>query len=197
MSVQTMSTNRSCDNCYKSLSPEVKGIYCRICLSVRKHDICEFITSTGMIIFDKENLDQLQATINQSEIGIRLDLHGVLDTIDHTIIFDQPQSICCISFVGSTTKTRISAREDIMRRLGHQVSYGVLVFSRGGNMYHKVGGKAWLNKLIPLPTGKKAIFIDDSEDHYESTKSLRIHNLDCHLYNEQRNNLYKLINRYV
>jgi len=197
MSEEKMSVNRTCNNCHIPLSLEVKGIYCRSCLSIRKHDICEFITSTKITIFNEENIEQLQPLIDQSEISVRLDLHGVLDTIDNTVVFDHPESICCISFVGSTTKTRLSAREDIMTRLGHQVSYGILLFSRGGNTYHKVGGKAWINKLIPSPTGKKAIFIDDSPDHYESTKSLKIYNLDCHLYNQQHNNLYKLINRYL
>jgi len=192
-----MNDNRTCDNCHGPLSSDIRGIYCRKCLSTRKHDVCEIINTNGFTIYNKNNLAELQPLISQKEITLRLDLHGVLDTVDHTVIFDQSDTTCCISFVGNTTKTRVNAREEIMKRLGHQISYGVLVFSRGKNTHHKVGGKAWINNLIPLPINKKGLFIDDSEDHYESVKSLGIHNLDCLLYNKQHNNLYKLIGQNV
>ena len=135
---------RNCDNCHNSLISTEKGIFCRPCFTLRKQDICELVTSTGIIIFTTENIHQLKAILGQTEISVRLDLHGVLDTTDNTVIFDHPDRMCCISFVGSTTKTRISARKDIISRLGYQISYGILVFSRGGNSYHKVGGKAWM-----------------------------------------------------
>jgi len=96
--------------------------------------------------------------------------------------------------------------------LGHQISYGILLFARGKNNFHDIGGKAWLNSLIPLSDDKRGLFVDDSRNHYESTKSMGINNLDCHVKQlscfldeifdlchlfTQRDNLYKLLNKYA
>jgi len=185
-----------CNNCLKPISSNTRGIYCHDCFNIRKRDICEIINNSGSHLFNSSNLNELQSYITNS-IVVRLDLHGVLDTIPHNHIFDNSDNICCISFVGSTTKTRLSARNDISRRLGHQLSFGVLVFSRGGSKFHNIGSKAWINSIIPLPINTKGIFIDDSNDHYESVKSCNILNLNSHLYNKSNDNLFKLINHYI
>ena len=186
----------NCNNCSKIISSNTRGIYCHNCFTIRKRDICEIIDNSGSHILNSSNLNELQSYIN-NVITVRLDLHGVLDTIPHTHIFDNFDKMCCISFVGSTTKTRLSARNDISRRIGHQISYGVLIFSRGGPKYHDIGSKAWINSIIPLPINTTGIFIDDSNDHYESVKSFKIFNLKSHLYNKSHDNLFKLINHYI
>lgn len=79
-----MSVVKKCDHCNNSIIHETRSIYCNSCFGVRKRDICELITINDTTIFNQVNIDQLQYLINQYDITIRLDLHGVLDTIDHT-----------------------------------------------------------------------------------------------------------------
>ena len=71
------------------------------------------------------------------------------------------------------TDTRIVARGYILERVkSSQIQYGALIFARGfdlgnKNKFHDVGSKAWFVKAV-----SPHIFIDDSEDHVESVKSL-------------------------
>lgn len=193
--------NKTCSNCANSyFNTNQNSVYCKKCYDIRKNDICEVIDATGLcVIIDKNNLASLPSLISDKEISVRLDLHGVLDTLVHDIEFENPNNIMCLSFVGSTTMTRIHARTEIQRRLGHQVAFGVLVFGRGKgknkNTFIEPGSKAWINSLIPIKAGQKAIFVDDSDDHYQSVKSLKINNLDTHLL-KSYDNLYKIINKY-
>jgi len=158
------------------------------------------IDSSGVcIIIDKNNIESLPKLICNKEINIRLDLYGVLDTLVHDVEFENPNNIMCISFVNATTNARINARVEIQRRLGHQLAFGVLVFARGRgkdrNSFRAIGSKAWINTLIPINKNKKAIFIDKSEDHYKSVKSLNLNNLDSHLF-KYYDNLYRIIDNY-
>lgn len=194
--------NKTCSSCGTSyFHTNVNSVYCKHCYNIRKNDICEVIESSGVcIIIDQNNIDVLPGLISSKEINVRLDLHGVLDTLVHDVEFENPNNIMCVSFVGSTTCTRINARVEIQRRLGHQLAFGILVFKRGKgknmNMFRAIGSKAWINSLIPIGKNQRAIFIDDSDDHYESVKSLNLTNLDSHLFKDH-DNLYEIINKYV
>jgi len=207
-----------CDNCNtKFFSTNKKVAYCKSCYKERSADICELVgignaissnnnsnetndPSQISLIITKNNVGQLDNLIGSKEILIRLDLHGVLDTLSRDVEFPCPEKICCISFVGSTTETRIQARQEIIKRLGKQILYGVLVFARGRsknkNNFYDIGGKAWINSIIPTNKKFKSVFVDDSDDHYLSTKNKHINNLDVCLFEEDKDNLYKIINFY-
>lgn len=189
-----MTSHHRCYFCQDILY-DIKKDFCRKCFDERDQDVCEIIHQNGNMVINKGNIQQLRSFLDQYDITVRLDLHGVLNTIPKETIFDHPDKICCISFVAPTTRTRSNARKEIGCRLGHQIKYGVLVFARGKMDFHEIGGKAWLNSLIPSGNNK-ALFVDDSKDHYESTKSLKLPWLDTHLY-LKHNNLYKLINKYI
>lgn len=215
------SSSGICDNCNtKFFSTNRSVAYCKSCYKERSRDICELVgigntlssTSSNSndsgkpnqvsLIITKNNVDQLENLIGSKEILIRLDLHGVLDTLSHDVEFPCPETICCISFVGSTTETRIQARKEMIKRLGKQILYGVLVFARGKsknkNTFYNIGGKAWINSIIPTNKKFKSVFVDDSIDHYMSTKNKNIDNLDVCLFGDEHyhNNVYKIINSY-
>jgi hypothetical protein len=83
--------------------------------------------------------------------------------------------IGAISYVGRTSKTRKIARDDIMDRIDiGQIDYGILVFKRGRkdskNIFIEAGSKAWVNRYLYHDPGILTLFIDDGEDHIESTK---------------------------
>ncbi|ARF10178.1 hypothetical protein Hokovirus_1_57 [Hokovirus HKV1] len=149
------------------------------------------------IMIGLSNMDELTNFLKDKDINIRLDLHGVLDTIDENIKFDNYNNICCVSFVGFNSNIRNIARDTIINRIGKQIHFGILVFKRGKNYYRNnftvIGSKAHVNSIIPLH--KKGIFIDDSIDHYESTKSLNISNLDTWLF-KKNDNLQKILEKY-
>jgi len=207
-----------CNNCGTSyFCANGRVAYCKSCYKERSKDICELVgignalvsensnepreLNQVSIIITKNNVDQLENLIGSKEILIRLDLHGVLDTLSHDIEFPCPETICCISYVGSTTETRIQARNEMIKRLSNQILYGVLVFARGKNKnkstFYDIGSKAWINSIIPTGKNSKSVFVDDSDDHYMSTKNRNINNLDVCLFGtNQHNNLYKIINFY-
>lgn len=194
-------SSKKCDNCGYALSSDKPSVvYCNYCFKERKLDICELIDHTGEHYFSSENVQEFEDYISKNGMIVRLDLHGVLDTIPQSVKFENSINICCVSFVGSTTKTRIEARREIKKRLGTQVDFGILVFSRGRdqnkNFFQEKGSKAWVNQLIPIPENKKAVFVDDSYDHYNSTKALNIKNLDCFLYGKNLSNLIDIIRSY-
>jgi len=178
----------NCDECGLEMICKKNSIYCDNCFNKRKNDICELIDANGIRIYSAENLEEFKNYISNMEISVRLDLHGVLDTIDEKEEFENAMNICCISYVGSATKMRLNAREDIKARLKTQLDFGVLVFSRGKgknkNTFHEEGSKAWVNSLIQTPSDREAIFVDDSYDHENSTKTLKIPNLKTILYDE-------------
>jgi len=110
---------------------------------------------------------------------VRLDLHKTLDTLSSNTKLPT-DSVCCISFVGQFTQTRIDARKDIINRIRtQQIRFGILVFKRGSkndanacNSFHEIGSKAWANNFLGYDSSN-IIFVDDSDDHVLSVKSLR------------------------
>jgi len=111
------------------------------------------------------------------EIFHVLDLHNVLDLLDHKhkIKRSENNKIICCSYVGKYSKMRTFARSEVISRINSkQIDWGVLVFKRGRdsnnenpNNYHKSGSKAWFCNLV-----KADYFFDDSNDHINSVKSM-------------------------
>lgn len=163
----------NCDQVYKSSG--TSG-FCEKCRKIRELDICEIITSTSIYFFD--NLDNLTKTMKdldlQNNIRLRLDLHDVLDTTEpEELLGDR---ICCLSYVGKITKTRVEARKEIQERIKTgQIYYGVLVFKRGkdkNSAFTDIGSKAWFNSL--LDNSCNPLFVDDSMDHVISVESVGV-----------------------
>ena len=179
----------SCVDCgsptYKPKGRRHPSALCSDCFSKHKDDLMEIIYPNGSHrVFSNKKQKRAEALLQEmGPIRIRLDLHGVTDLLD----MDQsmPNSLCFISFVGKYSNIRFGARKEIKERLANgQGSFGVLVFRRGGNSMTSPGSKAWVNAHIPLDEPLRldgrsygCTFIDDSEDHYKSVRSLRIRGL--------------------
>jgi hypothetical protein len=130
--------------------------------------------------------------LREFQTDLRLDLHGVLDTIHSEKLLlpsdlRENVNICVISYVGKAGTIRDHAREETIKRIKTgQINFGFLVFNRGRrgeenkNTFHEVGSKAWINNLLGVKN--QAHFIDDGFDHVESTKSMKIKNLNSILY---------------
>jgi len=114
---------------------------------------------------------------------VRLDLHKTLDTISEKEQLHPHNSelvSCCVSYVGRLTTTRIAARNDIISRIkAGQIVFGALVFNRGShrdpelaNNYTVDGSKAWFNRCVGYSQGVVPLFVDDSDDHVLSVKTL-------------------------
>ena len=57
--------------------------------------------------------------------------------------------------------------------------------------FQQPGSKAWINKLIKFES--KALFVDDSSDHFNSVKSLNIKNLDVVFFKQGSKELLDLV----
>ena len=184
----------------KSRSPQV--VFCPKCRKIRNNDILEIISAdTNITIFSDHEKEEAESFLKELNAHIRLDLHKTLDTISPStdvkigIKSSCAIEICCLSYVGSLTETRIGAREDIVKRIkAGQISFGALVFKRGSHkdqeLSHKfisVGSKAWFNNLTGyVECSKNAgncycksfpLFVDDSSDHVESTRYVGVRSL--------------------
>lgn len=125
--------------------------------------------------FKVKEYDELKKFISTLNIPIRLDLHGVLDTIDSETDLGNYQNICCISYVGINSNLVPHVKNEMYTRIENKQIYcGFIVYSKGRNelkyKFTMKGSKADLNRLISH--NGIALFIDDSEDHIESTKFL-------------------------
>lgn len=132
-------------------------------------DLIEILTPIGIEIFTTEQSKEAEEVLKGLVADIRLDFHGVLDTLPVTPLpIDKKVPICCICFVGRQSQTRIDARGQILERIeSGQIEFGILVFKRGTI---KVGTKAWVNFHL-LHKGER-IFIDDSEDNILTTREI-------------------------
>jgi len=122
------------------------------------------------VFSDKKKAEMKLSSMPSS--AIRIDLHGVLDTLDVSVKI--PNAVV-ISYVGD--QMRQHARAEIRSRVeAEQVAWGVLVFKRGkgpnANKFIAAGSKAWVCWCVPYD--KKAIFLDDSEDHVKSVNFLNL-----------------------
>ena len=165
-----------------------ESIFCNECIRKHRKDIVEIISDDNIKIYSaKEHEEAFNAiskkNVSKKNISLRLDFHGVLDTISSTIKLTNLGlgiDICVISYVGKFSQMRVHVRNEIKERIkSGQIKFGILVFKRRrGEIYTKPGSKAWTN--LALSQNKlSAYFIDDSIDHIESTNSLNIQNLTC------------------
>ena len=158
-------------------------VFCDGCRKKQGKDLIELIHGAGepQIFLDYQVADAERALASLSA-DVRLDLHNTLDTISEDIQLPcAAATVCCISYVGRLTDTRIEARQEIARRIAAgQIAFGALVFARGPhkdaqarNNFVDVGSKAWFNKHLSVVTqGKDAVFVDDSEDHVQSVRCI-------------------------
>lgn len=173
--------NKKCNKCNKKLPNNFRHKLCTNChINDITDEICELITFSESVIITNHNLNYLKDYLSNNPVSIRLDLHNVLDTIDSGVKIGNYDNICCISFVGRKSAIRKLAADEIRKRINCQIKYGILIFKRGGNNFHEIGSKAWINNLIPVPINDTGIFIDDSQDHCESVESLNINGLKIH-----------------
>ena len=171
--------------------------YCSKCRHSRDSDLVEIITSSETRIFTTKQLDDAEKALSEIEAPLRLDLHGVADLLPVTTLIKEKTVI--VSYVGKLTCTRTNARTEMINRIkSGQIIAGVLIFLRGKkgtleeNMCHRSGAKAWVNtKLKP---SESMHFVDDSEDHYESVKSLHLKGLKTTLLKSgELDELYKIL----
>lgn len=166
-----------------------------------KNDIVEIIFKKDGEINYKifKNIQLAETILQKYYANIRLDYHGVVDKtqIDQKLTDNKNNKICVISYVGKYSDKRLSTRLDIINRIkSGQVDFGILIFKRCRefpqcNVFHQEGSKAWANKFIKM--SDKAIFLDDSEDHYHSVKNLNIPNLKSILFKGDYDDLVKII----
>ena len=174
--------------------------FCKPCRKLRNKDLLILIEK-DVRIFQEHQVKEAEAALQSLKANVRLDLHKTLDTIDETdplIIGDL--TFCCISYVGRLTTTRLDAEDEITLRIANgQIECGILVFKRGsrkdpeGAMKFTVpGSKAWVNKHLDADGIK--IFVDDSDDHVESVRTIG----DVHSHILQGgHSLIKLLNEIV
>jgi hypothetical protein len=157
--------------------------YCKPCRKKHSKDILELVTAESFQIFNSSQVDDAESALSKLEADFRLDLHKTLDTIPEDTKLPGPS--CCVSYVGQLTGTRISAREEIQRRIKTgQLLFGALVFARGSrknpeacNTFKDVGSKAWFNLLVK---SDNPLFVDDSDDHVLSVESVGIRSIQIY-----------------
>jgi hypothetical protein len=153
-------------------------------------------------VFTNKTVKTAEKMLKTFTANIRLDYHGVIDLTevnDPLIPKDKRDKyqICAISFTGTQSEQRMKTREDIMKRIeSGQINFGIINFVRcydkkQCSTFKEPGSKAWVNSLIR--TGSGAIFIDDSNDHYQSVQSLNIKNLKAILFKGIKKDLLKII----
>jgi len=162
-----------CGNLYESsLKMRVPFAFCKDCRKEREDDIIK-------------KIEEKLRTLPMYKADLRLDLHNTLNTIAPTTELPT-KSACCISYVGKFIVTRIQAMQEIRERMdAGQIKFGVLVFKRASNRdspeiknrFTEIGSKAWFNKILPAEDESKKLFIDDSEDHVESVRSIGVHSV--------------------
>ena len=180
-------------------------VFCPPCRKTRNNDLLELITpgeNSQVNIAIYQNNVEAEGVLGSLKADIRLDLHKTLDTISETEKLHPNLSCCCISYVGRLTSTRIAARTDIISRIkAGQITFGALVFNRGSdkfpaeaNCYTVDGSKAWFNRMLSLDSADVPLFIDDSDDHVLSVKTLgTVKSVQI----RHNNSLLDLINKHI
>ncbi len=145
-------------------------------------ELIEIVFSTHHEIHNAETaptaLGALPAT------SMRLDLHGVLDTVTATTVLPTQFSYCVISFVGKKGPTRSIARNQIQERIQcGQILFGVLVFAKAYKAKEKraffaPGGKAWVLQHLPSSVNCP-YFVDDTLEHLQSAQALLTPFISC------------------
>jgi len=157
-------------------------------------DLLELITPKYTTVVSRSQHAAAEEYLKACCADIRLDLHGVLDLVnpDTPILVGDPRAtnrICAISYVGRDTPMRRTARDELLARIkSGQIDFAILIFERGSKSekndktFTVPGSKAWVNAHLSCTT--KCLFLDDSNDHVQSTKSLAAENIDAQLIND-------------
>jgi hypothetical protein len=178
-----------CNQPYKtSNKTRVPVAFCKPCRKIRGKDLLTLIrfvhkskkVQIEVVNYSDQDIAEKQLSMLTSDL--RLDLHKTLDTISPSIKFPMGY-VCCVSYVGRLTKTRIEAQRDIINRMQkNQITFGALVYNRGSeksgnrNDFTEPGGKAWFNRLVNSNISEP-LFVDDSEDHVLSVRSIGVRSI--------------------
>lgn len=163
----------------------------------------EIITKDSVIFID--NPDESVAILKTlPPSSIRLDYHGVLDTISPSESLPNVHSYCVISYVGLNGEKHYQTRDELVTRVQKgQILFAILVFQKGYKRKEKrtyvvPGSKAWVNFNLFHEVGKSIYFIDDHKEHLTSTEILCPHircihyNIDS-ISNNSLNNILNMI----
>jgi hypothetical protein len=161
----------------------------------------EVITKDGVIFIDNPD-ESISILKTLPPSSIRLDYHGVLDTISSSEYLPNVHSYCVISYVGLNGEKHYQTREELLHRVQKgQILFAILVFQKGYKRKEKrayvvPGSKAWVNFNLLQEVGKPTYFIDDHKEHLTSTELLSPH-IHCIHYNTKlisNNSLNNVLN---
>lgn len=123
--------------------------------------------------------------------SVRLDYHGVLDTIPVEEPLPKYHSYCVISYVGFQGQKHQQTKSDLLNRIqAGQILFAILVFQKGyarkeKRTYTVPGSKAWVHAHLPELLSKRGIhFLDDHKEHLISTQLLCPY-IHCYLYSTE------------
>jgi hypothetical protein len=145
----------------------------------------EVITKNSIIFPDSE--DSINILKALPPTSVRLDYHGVLDTLSSYERLPEGHSYCVISYVGLNGEKHYQTRNELLLRIQeNQILFAVLVFQKGYKRKEKrayivPGSKAWVNFNLLEEPGKHTYFIDDHKEHLTSTEILCPH-IKCILH---------------
>jgi hypothetical protein len=155
-----------------------------------KHWICVFPSMIEILTANNVKcLEEDQAIVALQSLpptSVRLDYHGVLDTISVTERLPSYHSYCVISYVGFQGEKHHLTKSELLDRIqARQILFAILVFQKGytrkeKRVYTVPGSKAWVLAHLP-ESSPHTYFLDDHKEHLTSTHILcpRIH---CRLY---------------
>lgn len=176
-----------CNNLSISIRNRKKS-YCKKCLFSHESDMLEIIEIDNKKLYKNYEIEESIQYLNRlGVVSYRLDLHGVLDTIDAKTKLSNKKT-CVISYLKSTSDKRKMAYDNILSRIkSGQIDFGIMSFV-GKRKYICVeeGSKAWINSHLLIDTVNNSYFIDDGKDHIQSTESLNIPKLKCILMENQK-----------
>jgi hypothetical protein len=148
----------------------------------------EVVTREGVISSDRSD-DAIAILKTLPPTSVRLDYHGVLDTIPSSEPLPEGHTYCVVSYVGFNGEKHMQTRNELQQRIQKgQILFGVLVFKKGYKRQEKrtftqPGSKAWVNANLSEEVGKPTYFIDDHKEHLLSTQLLCPH-IHCELYSD-------------
>jgi hypothetical protein len=146
----------------------------------------EVVTREGVISSDRSD-DATTILKTLPPTSVRLDYHGVLDTLSPNKQLPEGHTYCVVSYVGFNGEKHMQTRYELQQRIQNgQILFGVLVFKKGYKRQEKrtftqPGSKAWVN--ANLPEEKPTYFMDDHKEHLLSTQLLCPH-IHCYHYSK-------------
>ncbi len=147
----------------------------------------EVITKDDVILLDNPD-ESINILKTLPPTSVRLDYHGVLDTLSPYDLLPDIHKYCVISYVGLNGEKHHQTKEELLTRIQKgQILFAILVFQKGYKRKEKrtyviPGSKAWVNFNLLNEVGKPTYFIDDHKEHLTSTELLCPH-IRCIHYN--------------